>query len=77
MIFLLTKVITASIKKVGKVARRIAGGEYSERIRTKGKDEIGELASDFNLMAEQVERKDCRIVRCGKAERRFYSEFCA
>ncbi len=57
VVYLLTKMVTASIKKVGRAARRIAGGEYSERIRTKGKDEIGELASDFNLMAEQVEEK--------------------
>ena len=40
VIFLLTKVMTGSVKKVGKAARRIAKGNYSERISTVGKDEI-------------------------------------
>ena len=75
VIFLLTKVITASIKKVGKVARRIAGGEYSERIRTKGKDEIGELASDFNLMAEQVEEKIAELSDVARQKEDFTANF--
>ena len=40
MKFLLTKVLTGSVKKTGKTARRIAKGNYSERISTVGKDEI-------------------------------------
>lgn len=57
VIFILTKALTASLKKVGEASRRIALGNYSKRIDTKGKDEIGELAADFNRMAEQVEEK--------------------
>lgn len=75
VIFLLTKGITASIKKVGKAARRIAGGEYSERISTKGKDEIGELASDFNLMAEQVEEKIAELSDVARQKEDFTANF--
>lgn len=75
VIFLLTKGITASIKKVGKAARRIAGGEYSERIVTKGKDEIGELAFDFNLMAEQVEEKIAELSDMARQKEEFTANF--
>ena len=75
LIFLLTNLITAPIKKVGKAARRIAGGEYSERIRTKGKDEISELAYDFNQMAEQVEEKIAELSNVAKQKEDFAANF--
>jgi len=75
VVYLLTNMITASIKKVGKAARRIAGGEYSERIRTKGKDEIDELASDFNLMAEQVEEKIAELSDAARQKEDFTANF--
>lgn len=74
-IFLLTKVITASLNKLGKAAKRIAGGEYSERIRTKGKDEISELASNFNEMAQQVEEKIGELSNVAKQKEDFAASF--
>lgn len=75
VIFLLTKAITASIKRVGKAAGRIAGGEYSERISVKGKDEISELASDFNQMAEQVEEKMAELSDTARQKEDFAANF--
>lgn len=57
IIFLLTKALISPLKNLGEAAGRIARGNYSQRIHTKGKDEIGELAIGFNQMAEQVEHK--------------------
>lgn len=74
-VYLMTKAITAPIKKVGKAARRIAGGEYSERIETRGKDEIGELATDFNLMAEQVEDKIAELSDAARQKEDFTANF--
>ena len=71
----MTKMITASVKKVGKAAKRIAGGEYSERIWTKGSDEISELASDFNLMAEQVEKKIAELSDAARQKEDFTANF--
>ena len=67
--------ITAPIKKVGNGASRIAGGEYSERISTKGKDEINELASDFNRMAEQVEEKIAQLSDAARQKEDFAANF--
>lgn len=75
LIFLLTNLITAPIKKVGKAARRIAGGLYSERIDTKGKDEISELAYDFNQMAEQVEEKIAQLSDAARQKEDFAANF--
>ena len=75
VIFLLTNLITAPIKKVGKAARRIAGGEYSERITVKGTDEMSELASDFNQMAEQVEEKVVLLSNAARQKEDFAANF--
>ncbi len=75
VVYLLTKMVTASIKKVGRAARRIAGGEYAERIKAKRKDEIGELASDFNLMAEQVEEKMAELSDAARQKEDFTANF--
>lgn len=75
VIFLLTKILTGSIQKVGKAARKIAAGNYSERIRTAGKDEIGELAADFNRMAGQVEEKIAALSDVARQKEDFAANF--
>lgn len=75
VIFFLTRAVTNPIKKVGKAARRIAGGEYSERIGAKGKDEISELAADFNRMANQVEEKIAQLSDVARQKEDFAANF--
>ena len=75
VIILLTKAITASIKEVGTAARRIAGGKYSERIPVKGKDEVSELAADFNQMAEQVEETIVKLSDVARQKENFAANF--
>jgi len=47
---LITKRITKPLKQMKNVARRVASGEFSERINVKGKDEIAEFSESFNNM---------------------------
>lgn len=75
IIFLLTKWFTGSIKKVGKAARRMAKGNYAKRIPIDRADEIGELASDFNLMAEQVEKKMGELSEMARQKEDFAANF--
>lgn len=75
IIFFLTKALTASLKKVSEGAGRIAQGNYSQRIHAKGKDEIGELASDFNRMAEQVEKKIAELSDMARQKEDFTANF--
>lgn len=74
-IFLLTGMITAPINKVSKAAKRIAGGNYSERISFSGHDEICELADNFNQMAERVEEKIDELSGIAKQKEEFAANF--
>ena len=49
--------ITKPIKEVNKVVLDIAAGDFSKRI-TASNDEIGQLASSFNYMADSIERHE-------------------
>lgn len=75
MVFLLTNVLTGPIKKISKAARRIAEGRYSERIGVERKDEIGELAADFDQMAQKVEEKIAELSDAARAKEDFAANF--
>lgn len=51
----LTKRITKPLNQMKKVARRVASGEFSERVNVRGKDEIAELSASFNNMIVALE----------------------
>jgi signal transduction histidine kinase len=55
LIVALMKYATKPAAKLGESAKRIARGEYAERVTVESGDEIGELARDFNRMAEAVQ----------------------
>lgn len=48
------------INEVNKAAKRIAGGNFDERIDFKGNDEIAQLCDSFNEMAESLCEQDKR-----------------
>lgn len=53
-IYLLSRYITWPIQNLDKLAGRIADGDYETRSHNKSNDEIGELARNFNRMADQL-----------------------
>ena len=55
--YIQSKRITKPIKEVNKVVLDIAAGDFSRRISTNN-DEIGQLASSFNYMADSLERHE-------------------
>jgi two-component system, OmpR family, sensor histidine kinase BaeS len=54
--YLLTRRVLKPLHEMMETARLISGGEYSSRVVSKSRDEIGILASAFNNMAENLER---------------------
>jgi two-component system, NtrC family, sensor kinase len=44
-------------------AKAIAQGQYSQRVDVRAPDEIGALASEFNLMAEAIEERERRLIQ--------------
>lgn len=75
VILLLSGWLVRSIGKVGRAAKRIAEGRYAERIETSLKDEIGELASDFNHMAENIEEKIAELSDQAQQKEDFAANF--
>lgn len=58
----LSQRIVAPIRKMQRAGRRIAAGQYQERLDPQAPGEIGELAETFNEMAEALEQTETRRV---------------
>jgi signal transduction histidine kinase len=48
--------ITAPLRKLKKAATAITGGDLSQRVNIRSRDELGELSQSFNRMAESLEQ---------------------
>jgi len=46
------------IRELREGARRVAAGDYAERVKVQSSDEIGQLAEEFNRMAASLEERD-------------------
>ena len=53
---LLTREILRPLRQITQSSRRIANGHYDERVAVPGSDELALMATDFNQMAEALER---------------------
>ncbi len=54
--FLLTRQVLRPLTRMTEVTRQIAAGDYSARIETRARDEVGRLAHSFNQMADSLEK---------------------
>jgi signal transduction histidine kinase len=53
--WIVSRRITGPLRDVTRAAAGIAAGDYTQRVRTDRRDELGRLAASFNAMAAQVE----------------------
>jgi len=51
------RALTEHVARLVAATRRIAAGDYADRVPPTGEDEIGQLGEHFNIMAEAVERQ--------------------
>lgn len=56
--FFWSRGISTPIKSLANAARNMAKGDFTQHVKVKSKDEIGELAKDFNYMASELENND-------------------
>lgn len=75
VIFWLSSVLARPIRRVSMGAKRIAEGNYDERLRVSGQDEISELAGNFNHMAAQIEEKIAQLVDTARQKEDFTANF--
>ena len=52
--WLVARVLTRPLTDMAKASRRLADGQMDARVSVRTQDEVGALASDFNVMAEQL-----------------------
>lgn len=52
------KILIKPLSKINNAAKRLAKGEVEQRVYIDSDDEIGELATSFNIMAESLEKVD-------------------
>lgn len=55
MVYIQSKRISKPIEAINKAARGVASGVFDQRVAVTSKDEIGQLASSFNFMADSIE----------------------
>ena len=60
---------------VSEASRKIAGGEYGERIKIKGENELTKVAFDFNKMAQTVEDQMKFLENEAKSKQQFVDNF--
>jgi len=56
--FLLSRRILSPVKALTLTARRLGQGDFAQRIHSREKGELGELAQTFNTMADNLERNE-------------------
>ncbi|MEW6404699.1 MAG: ATP-binding protein [Chloroflexota bacterium] len=54
--FIFSRSIVSPVRAMMGASERIARGHYDERVQSDAPDELGQLASSFNQMAEQLEQ---------------------
>ncbi len=58
LLYIEVKRISSPIGEINHAVRSIASGNFSERVRVTSGDEIGQLASSFNFMADSLEETE-------------------
>ena len=55
---LLAKGMTSPLREMTAAAQAMSEGDYSRRVQATSRDEVGQLATAFNIMAEDLESSD-------------------
>lgn len=75
LVILFSTVLTRPIRKMSVAAARIADGKYSERLPVFANDEIGDLATRVNMMAEAIEERIHALSKVAKEKEDFVANF--
>lgn len=67
--------LTGPIRKLSRSTRAVAGGQYSRRVRVRSRDELGQLAEDFNHMADALEAKIQELAEAAQRQKDFTASF--
>ncbi|MED1229158.1 HAMP domain-containing sensor histidine kinase [Bacillus nakamurai] len=72
--WLLSKFHVKRIQTLRDATGKVASGDYDISLKSSGRDEIGMLASDFNIMAKNLKQSREQIDRLEKRRRQFIAD---
>lgn len=72
--FFIASRLNRRISRLRNAANQVANGNYQIRVKTSGKDEIGELINDFNHMTESLDKADKEIQRQEERRQEFLAD---
>ncbi|MBD5477349.1 MAG: HAMP domain-containing protein [Lachnospiraceae bacterium] len=75
LIFGLSYLLTRPVKRLTEATKKIADGNYSQRVKDSGTDEVGQLARNFNRMALAVEEKVQELSDSARQKEDFVANF--
>ena len=75
LIFGISFFITRPIKQLTAATKKIAEGDYGERVAEGGRDEVSQLARNFNRMAEAVDEKVQELSDSARQKEDFVANF--
>jgi len=70
--FLFAKQLTHPVRELAAGAHRIAGGDFSQRIRVRSRTELGDLGESFNQMTDQLEHHIEDLRRAAEENRQLF-----
>lgn len=73
--FIVSKLLLKPLKKLSFATKQIAGGQFDQRLNISAKDEFGELASDFDTMAEKLEQMINQLKESSRRQHDFVHSF--
>lgn len=71
----LTLWMTRPIRRISRTAKQLSQGHYEKRAAVRSDDELGQLARDFNAMAEALEQKILELEDAARRQKEFTASF--
>ncbi|MDR3390706.1 MAG: ATP-binding protein [Sulfuriferula sp.] len=62
LLAILGRIFLRPLSQLLKGVKRVSSGDFSEKLAVQGKDELGELANNFNIMTQQLREAQDRLV---------------
>lgn len=69
-----TRMVTRPVENVALVSQQLANGHLDERLPVEGKDEIAQLATSFNTMADSLQHQIRELRSLSQLQQRFVSD---
>ncbi len=70
-----TLLLTRPIRRISRTAKQLSQGQYDKRVSVRTSDELGQLAADFNAMAEALEQKIRELEDAAQRQKDFTASF--